>query len=202
MSVAVKLLHIGYTKMLVLSRLISLFAAFILVLSASSTLANKAEQKREKVQRMVESTMAKLYQEYPIAQQQVEQAAGYGVFSNAHVSVIIASFGGGNGVVINNQSNQKTYMKMGEVGVGLGAGVKDYRFVMIFDNDESLQHFIDKGWVFGGRADAAAQKSELGSSLATEVAAHGIKLYQFTQSGLVLQATVKGTKFWKDKDLN
>ena len=30
----------------------------------------------------------------------------------------------------------------------------------------------------------------------------GIEIYSMTESGLALQATVAGTKYWKDKDLN
>ncbi|MGK0501004.1 MAG: hypothetical protein ACJAYG_002658, partial [Oceanicoccus sp.] len=29
-----------------------------------------------------------------------------------------------------------------------------------------------------------------------------ITVYQLTENGLALQAMVKGTKYWKDKDLN
>jgi hypothetical protein len=32
--------------------------------------------------------------------------------------------------------------------------------------------------------------------------APGIKLYQLTQQGLALQATIQGTKFWKDDELS
>ena len=30
----------------------------------------------------------------------------------------------------------------------------------------------------------------------------GVKLFQLTESGLALQATIQGTKYWKDDDLN
>jgi hypothetical protein len=30
----------------------------------------------------------------------------------------------------------------------------------------------------------------------------GITVYQLTKSGLALQATIKGTKYWKDDELN
>jgi hypothetical protein len=32
--------------------------------------------------------------------------------------------------------------------------------------------------------------------------APGIRLYKLTQNGLALQATIQGTKYWKDKELN
>jgi hypothetical protein len=35
-----------------------------------------------------------------------------------------------------------------------------------------------------------------------EILLNGITIYQLTESGLALQATVKGTKYWKDDALN
>jgi hypothetical protein len=29
-----------------------------------------------------------------------------------------------------------------------------------------------------------------------------MEIYQFTEAGIALQATLAGTKYWKDKDLN
>jgi hypothetical protein len=30
----------------------------------------------------------------------------------------------------------------------------------------------------------------------------GVEIYQITKNGLALQATLQGTKYWKDRDLN
>ena len=30
----------------------------------------------------------------------------------------------------------------------------------------------------------------------------GITIYQLTETGVALQATIKGTKYWKDDELN
>jgi len=30
----------------------------------------------------------------------------------------------------------------------------------------------------------------------------GIRIYKLTKNGLALQATIQGTKYWKDGDLN
>jgi hypothetical protein len=29
-----------------------------------------------------------------------------------------------------------------------------------------------------------------------------VEVYQFTKNGIALQATLQGTKYWKDRDLN
>jgi hypothetical protein len=66
-----------------------------------------------------------------------------------------------------------------------------------------MQSFIEEGWDFSGQADAAAKsgkKGHEGSTAGTII--NGVSIYQMTESGLALQATLQGTKYWKDEDLN
>jgi lipid-binding SYLF domain-containing protein len=93
-------------------------------------------------------------------------------------------------------------MKMGEVGVGLGAGVKDFRLVLVFHTERALQRFIEQGWAFGAQADAAAKAGDKGAAVGAEASVDEVTIYQFTETGLALQATIKGTKFWVDDKLN
>lgn len=54
----------------------------------------------------------------------------------------------------------------------------------------------------GGHADAAAKAGDKGGAVSAEALIDRVTVYQLTESGLALQATVKGTKFWVDKELN
>ncbi len=94
-------------------------------------------------------------------------------------------------------------MKMALGGIGLGLGAKDYRQVLIFNSKEVLNKFIESGWEFGAHADAAAQSGEKGGEMSGEGAlGKEIEAYSMTETGLALQATVAGTKYWKNEDLN
>ena len=97
---------------------------------------------------------------------------------------------------------KKTYMNMAEGGVGFGIGAKDYRIVMVFHNEAAMRNFVEQGWTFGGNADAAAKAGTKGKSIEGEAYYGDVTVYTMTESGLALQATVKGTKFWKDDQLN
>lgn len=167
----------------------------------ATTGGTTVQEKRQAVIAMKNDVLTDLYKLYPQAQNEIASAPGYAVFSNANVNVIFASFGGGYGVV-QEKSGKQTYMKMGEAGIGLGLGVKDFRAVFIFKNQSTLERFISSGWEFGGHADAAAKASEQGAAVGGEALIDHIIIYQITKSGLVLQATVKGTKYWKDEELN
>ncbi|MCH7671963.1 MAG: hypothetical protein IIB72_07320, partial [Proteobacteria bacterium] len=66
----------------------------------------------------------------------------------------------------------------------------------------ALERFLDVGISVGGQADAAAKAGDLGAAIGGEAVIDNVSIYQLTQSGLALQATVKGTYYWKDSDLN
>ena len=182
----------------------ALLAVAMMLVSGCGPSAKYPVAKRQQlVQDMEAETLTRLYQEQPDTKDKIRKAAGYGVFSNANVNLILVSAGGGYGVVVDNSTRQKTYMKMALGGVGLGLGAKDFRQVLIFKSEEVLKKFIDSGWEFGGHADAAAKASASGGELSSEGAiGSDIEAYAMTESGLALQATVAGTKYWKDKDLN
>ncbi len=162
-----------------------------------------AHEKRHAVQKMKNETLANLYTIQPQARKQIRNAAGYAVFSNVGVNVIFFSAGSGYGVVQNNRTNEKTYMKMVSGGVGIGFGVKDFRGVFVFTTLAALNTFTEQGWDASAQADAAAKAGKKGMAWAGAVdIAPGIKLYQLTENGLALQATIQGTKYWKADDLN
>ncbi|MDH3700322.1 MAG: YSC84-related protein [Alphaproteobacteria bacterium] len=158
---------------------------------------------RKAAQNMRSDTLAKLYKIRPGSRQAVRQAVGYAVFSNVGVNVFFVSGGTGYGIVRDNRSRKDTYMKMASGGLGLGIGVKDFRGVFVFTKRKAMRQFVTEGWDASAQADAAAKAGKKGGALAGAVdVAPGIKLYQITENGLALQATVQGTKYWKDDDLN
>ena len=86
--------------------------------------------------------------------------------------------------------------------MGLGIGAKDYRIVLVFHSQKAINYFIENGWTAGGNADATAKAGQKGMSVEGEGYLGDITVYTMTESGLALQASVKGTKFWPDKQLN
>ena len=183
-----------------LKLLVSLFAALLLSACVSG---DTASEKRANIQKMRADTLTKLYKLEPGARTRIRKAAGYAVFSNIGVNVIFLSAGGGWGVVRDNKSGKNTYMSMGSAGIGLGLGVKDFRGVFVFTGKKYMDWFVNRGWDASAQADAAAKAGDKGGAWAGAVdVAPGIKLYQITEHGLALQATIQGTKYWKDGELN
>jgi lipid-binding SYLF domain-containing protein len=164
--------------------------------------ASKAESQAE-VKQAAQKALDALYKAQPSARKAVESAAGYAAFSNFGMKILVAGGGSGEGIAVNNKTKAVTYMKMAEVQAGLGFGVKKFQLVWVFENDKALSDFVNSGWEFGAQATAAAKAGDKGASYQGAVAvAPGVWLYQLTGDGLAVELTAKGTKYYKDKDLN
>jgi len=184
-----------------MKKTILLFLTLILTACVSTGSSSPAE-KRAEIQKMSQDVLTSVYKQNSNIRKEINNAAGYAVFSNAQINLFFVSAGGGYGVVHNNSNRKNTYMNMGEAGVGLGLGVKDFRAVFVFHSKKALNTFVEKGWAFGAEADVAAKTSDKGDAASASVAYGDISVYQLTESGLALQAMVKGTKYWKNTELN
>ena len=177
--------------------------SFILALLLSFTQAASVEEERSETNTESKKTLSMLYKAHPAAKSKIKNAYGYATFSNFGVNLLFFSVEGGSGVAVNNKTNKRIYMNMASGGVGIGLGVKDFRAIFIFDNKKVFNSFINSGWEANAQADAAAKSDEKGGSIEGAVTVQpGIKLYKLTKNGLAIQATIQGTKYWKDEDLN
>ena len=165
--------------------------------------AKKKETARADIVKMSDATLSRLYKAQPQAKATIEKAAGYAVFSNFGMKIFVAGGGSGKGVAVSNATKKKTYMKMVEVQAGLGMGIKKFRLVWVFENQKDLDAFINSGWELGGQTSAAAKTGSQGAAFAGAMSvAPGVWLYQLTDDGLAAELTAKGTKYYKDGDLN
>ena len=192
--------------------------------------------KKANIRQQRDEMLAQLYAANPGMEKVIRQAAGYATFKQVNVNLLLLAAANGYGVVVDNQAHQETCMRMGSLGGGIGAGVKDVRVIFVFHDAKVMKQFIEEGWQFGGQADAAAKYQDtgvaaeqnvrgavschdgtvaVGSSTDTRAGTEagdvssaalatrgGMEVYQFTESGVALQATVSGTKYWKDSKLN
>ncbi|MGC1453007.1 MAG: YSC84-related protein [Candidatus Sulfotelmatobacter sp.] len=161
------------------------------------------EKKQQDIRNMAQQTLQRLYKAEPKAKAAVAGAAGYAVFSNMGIKILVAGSGNGKGVAVNNKTKHETFMKMLEVQAGLGMGVKKFSVIFVFDTEKALNGFVNSGWDFGGQATAAAKNGDKGAAMAGAASvADGVWMYQLTDKGIALEITAKGTKYYKDGDLN
>ena len=175
----------------------------MIIAGCSKPVGTTSDEKRDYAKSMRDATIEELYRKKPETREKVANAAGYGVFSNINIHLFLFSSGNGYGIVRNNATGEDVFMRMQLLGAGLGMGVKDFRAVIIFKTPQALDTFTNKGWEWGGHADASAKANEKGGAATTAGdITKDMEIYQFIQSGIALQATLSGTKYWKDKNLN
>jgi lipid-binding SYLF domain-containing protein len=127
-----------------------------------------------------------------------DRSFGWAVFDNLKIAVGFSG-GGGNGVAVAKGGTQRTYMKMGTVGVGFGLGGKKYQVVFLFQDEQTFSNFVDKGWQADASAGAVAGTA--GAEAQTGFV-NGIAIFVLTDKGLMASADIAGTKYWKNKKLN
>ncbi len=175
----------------------------IVAAGCATTKGSTAPEKRKYVLEMREQALADLFAERPHLEEEIARAPGYATFSNIGTNIILVTTGGGFGVVRNNKTGDDTFMRMAELGVGLGLRFSDFRAVFVFHDQATLERFVSRGWEFGAEAEATARSGDQGGGLERAVTASPkMDIYQLTEAGVALSASISGTKFWKDKDLH
>ena len=177
--------------------------AAALMLPVASAQAETAAGKRAGIQQMKDASLAKLYILHPDAAREIAGAAGYAVFDSGSLALIWISGGYGHGVAHNNLSGEDHYMEMATAGVGLGVGAKNYNTIFVFHDANAFHDFTTTGLDLSAHADAAAKVGDKGAAAsgAADILP-GVRVYQITDNGLMAQAMLQGTKYWRDEELN
>ena len=184
--------------------LILCFAALALLSGAPSFAKGSAvEKERAEIRKTSQNILRHLYRAHPSAKKLVESSAGYATFSNFGMKIFLAGGGSGDGVAVNRRTQQEIFMKMVEVQAGLGIGIKKFHLVFVFDNEHALNDFVHSGWVSSAQTTAAATDGKHGASFQGAIpVAPGVHLFQMTDQGVALDATLKETKYYRNDDLN
>ncbi len=185
-----------------MKKLLPVLLAVICLLPFSAKADTPAEQ-RAAIQKMEADVLEQLYKERPDTRREIADAKGYAVFSTGELAIMWVSGGYGHGVAHNSETGQDIYMQMAKAGVGIGLGAKDVNTVFVFHDASSFQDFITTGLDLTGSADASAKAGEKGDSIGGSAnVLPGVRIYQLTDTGLMAQAMLQGTKYWRDSDLN
>ena len=177
------------------------FFVLLLSLSLVTTIAaggEKTADKRAKIDATAQEALDTVFAKNDKAKSLYNKAYGYAVFDNLKLSLGVSG-GGGVGVAVDKSSGGRTYMRMGTGGLNLGLGGQKYQLVFLFQDAQTFGRFVDSGWQADAQANAVA--GNLGAN-AGATFTNGIAVFQLTEAGLMLQADIAGTKYWKAKKLN
>lgn len=185
------------------SSLVGALSVGLMLLVVSTYADDKKAKDQQEIRNMAQDTLQRLYKAEPKSKAAIHQAAGYAVFSDMGVKILLAGSGNGKGIAVNSKTKHETFMKMLEVQAGLGVGVTKFRVVFVFDSEKALDAFVNSGWEFGGQSTAAATTGTKGGAMSGAVSvSDGVWMYQMTDKGLAADISATGTKYYKDDDLN
>jgi lipid-binding SYLF domain-containing protein len=190
------------------SKLTGLVVFVLALVFSTSVLAapptpEEVKQEKAEIRKKSKEILATLYKAQPSAKTTINKAAGYAVFSNFGMKIFVAGSGAGKGIAYNNKTKKEVFMKMIELQGGLGMGVKKFNLVWVFETPDKLDSFINSGWELGAQTSAAAKVGDKGGSFQGAMSVSpGVWVYQLTESGLALELTAKGTKYYKNEELN
>ena len=185
---------------------VTVFWSFVFALAGCQSSPKSNVQKTDMQAEVNDSsakTLAALYAVKPKAQEFIRGATGYATFTNFGLKILVAGGGSGEGVAVNNSTGQKTYMRMVQVNAGLGWQAQKFRLVWVFTTQDALDNFINHGRELSANASAAAAVDSAGAGADGSLAVGpGVYLFQLTDTGVALQLTAQGTKYYKDEGLN
>ena len=168
-------------------------------------------EKKANIRKQRDEMLTQLYTTNPDMAKVLKKATGYATFKQVNVNLLLLATANGYGVVVDNKTHKETFMRMGSLGGGIGAGLKDVRVIFVFHEAKVMKQFIEEGWQFGGQADAAAKYQNTGASAEqnvkgnvsfTDGAVSGGSSTSVAAGTEKKDATVSGTKYWQDSKLN
>lgn len=122
------------------------------------------DEQAETIDALVERTLGDLYKQEPNTKAEIVNSVGYAIMSNKITKIPVVGAGSGYGVAINDQTGEKTYLKMVRFDIGGGWGARSVRPVLIFQDEKKFKSFTDGVWEVQAGAEAAAKAGEVGTA--------------------------------------
>ena len=159
-------------------------------------------QKRDGTLKMAKMGLDALVKQKPEVQKEIDEAAGYAVFTTTNVNIVLLVVARGEGVLFDKRRKDPIFMQTLKTGEGLGAGYQNQYQVVIFKTPTAIDQFLLAS-IDGqrGGVDVDANFSA-GSGGTIRSFNPEITFYTVGLSGYDLQANYGGTLYLVDQQLN
>jgi len=180
------------------ARLVTMMLLLVFLASCTSTYRSMTSQeKRDLLAELETDTLAELVEKRPETQAEVDRAVGHAVFSNRVAKIPFVGAGDGIGVVFDAKTGQRSYLKVGRLDVGGGLGVREFRLVVLFFDEERLKKLASGKLEVSAGVEAGAGESDVGTG------AGGIAgsrkethvFYQLSDTGVSATVTVRAIRY-------
>ncbi|WP_042270266.1 BPSL1445 family SYLF domain-containing lipoprotein [Paraburkholderia heleia] len=153
--------------------------------------------KRQEIDAAVDGTMSRLFSTVPGSQELVAKSQGVLVFPSVGKAAFIIGGSYGQGALRVGGSTVG-YYSTAAASFGLQAGVQSTAVIFLFMTQDSLDKFRNsKGWSVGGDVAVALVKVGANGQIDTRTATAPVQAIVMTNTGIMADASVAGTKVTK-----
>ena len=180
-----------------------LFALVLMTAGTAFAAKQTPDQVRAKLNEMSGQVLERMYQKYPSSEKAVQLSYAYCTISASAVKWGIVGDDHGRGVAVNNETDERIYVKMKEVSLGVNFGAKEYDLLFVIANKEAWDRFISGNIKFGTEVSAQASDGVSGDTFAdATIVANGVWVYQLDKKGLAVELSFKGARISPYHTLN
>jgi len=138
-------------------------------------------------------SIARLLELQPDLQEAIDTSKGYMVIDMTMTKVPMVGGGGGLGLVVDNRSGERSYIKVSQFEIGGGVGVRKFKVIVLFE-DAALIDKVNRGaWHYDAGAEAGAGDQSAGITGGGRAGA-GYRAYRLSEGSLVVAVTVRAAR--------
>ena len=162
------------------------------------------DEKRQAIDESSDQTMQMIIADKGVTQQQIMDAAGYATITNIGTQILVLGADDGYGVLVDNESGERTYLDVNSIDFGPGVGIAKYRTLLIFETKEKLDMFKNGEWEFGADVAAVAKTGD-GTGASAESSSsfdQDVDVYITGEEGLAVSANIRNMEVEIDRELS
>ena len=159
------------------------------ITGCSSMTATEKTSKRNELDTMATKAVEALKQKETDLHGQLDKSLAYAVANMKVTKVPVVGAGGGEGVLVIKQTQERIYFTVSRFDIGGGWGARGYKALMVFNDQKILDAWKDGKWVFEAGAEASAGTAAAqGSSGGSD---KGFTTHLLAEGGASATATAK-----------
>ena len=129
----------------------------LFVTGCSTMTTEERDAKRAELDEMAKKAIAGLIEQDPSIKTKMDESLGYAVANMKLTKVPIVGAGGGEGVFVDKQTQQRIYFNVSRLDLGGGWGARSFKILLLFNSEEMMTRMENKNiWEFQAGAEASA----------------------------------------------
>ncbi|MCK4834668.1 MAG: hypothetical protein KAT12_07810 [Gammaproteobacteria bacterium] len=169
--------------------LLLIVVSLSVIVGCSTMTPVEKEQKRSEIDAMAESAIADLVEQSPEIQAKIDGSLAYAVADMKLTKIPVVGAGGGQGVLVDKETQQRIYFTVSRFDLGGGWGVRAYKALLVIESQKVLERARDGTWEFQAGAEASAgSASAEGSSSGLS---KGFSMYVLSEAGASVTVTAR-----------